>query len=107
MQFAQTPVHDIGPFFLDYGMWEAYACAMPHTKLAPLQFGELLTSIPLTLAVNAAILHRRIHGEGNLVHVSLSGAAQFVCYQGWVLVQKTPEILNAFRFTDIKEIHEN
>lgn len=107
MQFAETPVHDIGPFFLDYGFWESYASGMPHTKLAPLQFGEVLTSIPLTLAVNAAILHRRIHGEGNLVHVSLSGAAQFVCFQGWVLIQKTPEILNLFTYKDIKVSHEN
>jgi len=106
LQFAETPVHDVGPFYCDCSVWETYSSGMPLTIHPPLQLGELLTSIPLTFAINAAILHREIHLEGNFVHVSLLSASAFFMYMGWALAVKTPAFLELNNFPDINSAYE-
>jgi len=105
LDFPETPVHDVGPFYTDSFFWEFFSFQMPLTITPPLQFGEMVSSINLTLVVSTAIVHRKLHQEGNFVHVSLSGSAAFSAYQGSSVMSRTPAFARIANHTDIKSAH--
>jgi len=107
LDFPETPVHDVGPFYADSFFWETSSFQMPLTITPPLQFGEMVSSIHLTFVVSTAIVHRKLYQEGNFVHVSISGSAAFSAYQHSSMVSRTPAFCEASNYTDIKSAHDS
>jgi len=102
LDFPETPVHDVGPFYTDSFIWESFSLQMPLTSTIPLQFGELVSSIHLTFAVSTAIVHRKLYQEGNFVHVSILGSAAFSISQTSSMMSRTPAFRTAADYTDVK-----
>jgi len=107
LDFPETPVHDVGPFYTDSFVWESFCCQMPLTTTPPLQFGELVSSIHLTFVVSTAIVHRKLHQEGNFVHVSISGSAAFSSCQASSMMSRTPAFRSSADYTDVKSMQFN